>query len=140
MKNTPGTTDQTLACEIQQVLQLIGALLAPGSRNLYPAETAILNWALGEVIRETNDHPTIRKVIQKIDSPELDTARGGMFEKSMARDLVLMFDVKGDHGVVAEALGGQVFKTDSFGTDVHLNPLQAGGPGSAPFTSGMGMK
>ncbi|GAA1573200.1 ATP-binding protein [Leucobacter aridicollis] len=84
---------QRMLASRQQVLQLIGALLAPGSRNLFPAEIAILNWALSEVIRETNDHPTIRKVIQKIDSPELTTARGGMFEKSMARDLVLMFDL-----------------------------------------------
>lgn len=84
---------QRMLASRQQVLQLIATLLAPGSRNLYPAEKSILNWALGEVIRETNDHPTIRKVIEKIDSPELDTARGGKFEKSMARDLVLMFDL-----------------------------------------------
>ncbi|KAM9865645.1 hypothetical protein ACIFOC_01267 [Leucobacter aridicollis] len=77
----------------QQVLQLIGALLSPGSRNLYPAEVAILNWALEEVIRETNDHPTIRKVIEKVDSRALESARGGMFERAMARDLVLMFDL-----------------------------------------------
>lgn len=34
-------------------------------------------------------------------------------------------DSKGEHGVVAEALGGHVFKMGVFGSDIRLNPLEA---------------
>lgn len=35
-------------------------------------------------------------------------------------------DLKGEHGVVALALGGQVFKIGHFGSGVRINPLDAG--------------
>ncbi|NLA66255.1 MAG: hypothetical protein GX862_10155, partial [Leucobacter sp.] len=35
-------------------------------------------------------------------------------------------DSKGEHGVVAQALGGNVYKMGVFGSEIRLNPLQAG--------------
>lgn len=76
----------------QKILILIAELLADGDDSLKAFEIATLNWALDEVIRETNDHPTIRLVLAKIDSDDLTTTRGGRFQRSMADRLLFMFD------------------------------------------------
>lgn len=76
----------------QTVLLLIANLLVDKDAALNAEETAILNWALDEVIRETNDHPTIRKVVAKIDSPDYRTARGGIFHDTTKRRLLFLFD------------------------------------------------
>lgn len=131
MKNTPGTVDQALTCETQQGLPSDPFNGLPAHRLLPIGWNAPLTSTPIKVTgRPRPGHSLLPK-------------NGGETAHLLIRTEpypVIMFDVKGDHGVVAEALGGQVFKADSFGTDVRLNPLQAGGPSSATFTSGMGMK
>lgn len=77
----------------QNVLQMIAALLADESDiPVTPMQRAMLSWALDEVIRETNDHPTVRLVLEKLTQPGLETVRGGMFERSAAQQLLVLFD------------------------------------------------
>ncbi len=76
----------------QNVLIQIANLLAEGDHPITAAEKTILNWALDEVIRETNDHPTIRKVVEKINSEALLSARDGRFTREMANRLIFLFD------------------------------------------------
>lgn len=82
---------RTLASR-QNVLLMIAELLVDGTEPLTASEIAIMSWALDEVIRDTNDHPTIRRVLAKIESEDLVTARGGLFEREMARRLLFLFD------------------------------------------------
>lgn len=76
----------------QNVLQMIAELLVEGDTPLNSVEKAILSWALTEVIVESNDHPTIRKVVAKIDSDDLPLARGGRFDREDATRLMFLFD------------------------------------------------
>lgn len=77
----------------QLVLQQIAGLVLDGDRPLTPEEKAMLSWALEEVIRETNDHPTIRRVVQKVnDTDAIEAARGGRFTKAAATQLLYVFD------------------------------------------------
>jgi hypothetical protein len=77
----------------QLVLQQIASLLLEDEPPLNAREKAVLNWALAEVIRETNDHPTIRKVVAKIDSDDLLAARSKRFERGDAQRLLDIFDL-----------------------------------------------
>lgn len=83
---------QRMLASRQNVLLMIAGLLNGDGIPLTAVQKAILSWALDEVIRETNDHPTIRKVLAKIASPDLATARGGGFDAAAARDLLYLFD------------------------------------------------
>lgn len=89
---TPEEHTQRMLASRQKVLFLIAELLVDGDEPLKAFEQAILTWALDEVIRDTNDRPTIRLLLGKIDSAELECARGGRFERHMADRLLFLFD------------------------------------------------
>lgn len=95
------------------VLQQIASLLTPGERPLIARETTILEWALGEVVTESGDKPTLRAVWEKIASPALLTAQDGYFEQGDANDLR-----DGLRRLVYGDLGG-MFDTDS---SIELDP------------------
>lgn len=77
----------------QLVLQQIASLLLEDEPALNAREKGVMNWALGEVIRETNDHPTIRKVVAKIASDDLLKARNGRYERGDGQRLLDIFDL-----------------------------------------------
>lgn len=95
------------------VMQQIAGLLNEGERAVSARESTILDWAIDEVVKETNNRPTIRAVWEKIASPELLTAQNGYFERSDARSLQ-----DGIRRLVHGDLGG-MFDTDS---SVKLDP------------------
>ncbi|MGJ0202760.1 hypothetical protein [Leucobacter sp. gxy201] len=95
------------------VLQKIAGLLTPGERPITARESTILDWAVDEVVSETNDRPTIRAVWEKIGSPALLEYGNGYFERGDARDLI-----DGLRRLVHGDLGG-MFDTDS---SVRLDP------------------
>lgn len=64
------------------VLQTIASLLTPDSRALTSREVVALDWALGEVIQETNDRPTIRGVYEKLRSPSIEKDSIGELERA----------------------------------------------------------
>lgn len=81
-----------LASRQNVILQLAGLLIEEGA-PLDAIEKSILSWALDEVIRETNDHPTIRALTAKLDQPgALKDARGGRFAPGEERRLRFLFD------------------------------------------------
>lgn len=84
---------QRLLASRQLVGQQLAGLLLEEEEPLNAVEKTMLAWALDEVIRETNDHPTIRKVVAKFDDPEaLKRARGGRFLPGEERRLRFLFD------------------------------------------------
>ncbi|MGO1571308.1 MAG: hypothetical protein ACTJFR_01155 [Canibacter sp.] len=89
------------------VMQQIAGLLNPGERPVTGRESAILDWALEEVVKESDNRPTLRAVWEKLSSRELEQARGGYFERHDARDLA-----DGLRRVVHGDLGG-MFDTHS---------------------------
>lgn len=84
---------QRLLASRQLVAQQLAGLLLEDEEPLNAVEKTMLAWALEEVIRETNDHPTIRKVVAKFDDEQaLRSARGGRFLKGEERRLRFLFD------------------------------------------------
>ncbi|MFV0435013.1 MAG: hypothetical protein ACK5LO_13665 [Leucobacter sp.] len=77
----------------QSMLLQIANILNDSAIGLDPEQRAMLNWALDDVIRETNDHPTIRRVVRKLDTPEdVARARGGRFDPGRTKSLLFLFD------------------------------------------------
>lgn len=95
------------------VLQQIASLVNPGQRSVTARESTILDWAIDEVVRETDGQPTIRAVWEMIASPELLKAQDGYFRREDAYDLQ-----DGLRRLVHGDLGG-MFDTDS---SVTLDP------------------
>ncbi|SDQ32703.1 hypothetical protein [Leucobacter chromiiresistens] len=92
-KETAIEHEQRIHASRQLVARQLAGLLLEDEDPLTTIEKSILAWALEEVVRETNDHPTIRKLVQKIDDAEaLRTARGNRFEPGEERRLRFLFD------------------------------------------------
>lgn len=100
------------------VLQQMASLLNPGERPVTARESTILDWALTEVVTDTDGHPTVRAVWEKIGSPDFTQAQGGYFRAEDAYDLL-----DGLRRLVHGDLGG-MFDTHS---SVDLDP-------SSPYT------
>lgn len=117
-----GESDQEYAARVKaarvSVMQQIAGLLNPGERAVTGRETSILEWALEEEVKATNDRPTLRGVWERLSSAELTNARGGYFERNDARDLG-----DGLRRIVHGDLGG-MFDTHS---SIELDP-------SSPYT------
>lgn len=85
--------EQRIFASRQLVLQQLAGLLLEDEDPLSSIEKTLLSWALDEVIQETNDHPTIRKVVAKIDDQvALASARDGRFQPGEERRLRFLFD------------------------------------------------
>lgn len=85
--------DQRLTASRQNVMLQLAGLLLENEEPLTAIEKSIMSWALEEVIRETDDHPTIRRIVAKIDDQDaMRTARGGRFIAGEERRLRFLFD------------------------------------------------
>lgn len=107
---------QRLLASRQLVAQQLAGLLLEDEDPLTAIEKTMLSWALEEVMRETNDHPTIRKVVAKFDDADaLSRARGGRFMPGEERRLRFLFDpmLSGNLSGMFEDEGTVKFNPDS---------------------------
>ncbi|MEV8339460.1 ATP-binding protein [Leucobacter chromiiresistens] len=115
-KETEIEHNQRIHASRQLVAQQLAGLLLEDEDPLTAIEKSILAWALEEVVRETNDHPTIRKVVQKIDDADaLKAARDNRFERGEERRLRFLFDpmLTGNLAGMFEDEGTVEFNPDS---------------------------
>ena len=99
------------------VLQQICTVLNPGGRQVTSRESAILDWALAEVEKQTS-RPTVREVYELLRDGRIGELTGGLYANSDASDLI-----DGLRRLVTGDLAG-MFDTHS---SVELDP-------SSPYT------
>ncbi|MDA3146512.1 hypothetical protein JSO19_03865 [Leucobacter sp. UCMA 4100] len=115
------------------VLQQIATLLNPGERAVTAREASLLDWAVDEVVRKTDDRPVIRDVWQELSPENIVQAQGGNhYEKRDADDLWdgLRRLVEGDLGEMFDVHSSVTLRPDCPYTVIDTSAISQRGSGA----------